>query len=78
LAPLGVCVSPLVALINHSCEPNAVVVFPRSAKDPANQEPEAQVIAIRDILPDEEVAHLNFLYIYMLVAHFETDIHVVH
>ncbi|KAI0252893.1 SET domain-containing protein [Lactifluus subvellereus] len=55
LAPMGVCVSPLVALINHSCEPNAVVVFPRSAKDPANQEPEAQVIAIRDILPGEEI-----------------------
>ena len=55
-----------------------MVVFPRSAKDSANQEPEAQVIAIRDILPDEEVAHLNFLYKYMLVAHFETDIHIVH
>jgi hypothetical protein len=55
LAPLGVCVSPLIALINHSCEPNAVVVFPRSTKDPASQEPEAQVVAIRDLLLDEEV-----------------------
>ncbi|KAI9453061.1 SET domain-containing protein [Russula earlei] len=55
LAPLGVCVSPLVALINHSCDPNAVVVFPRSTKDPAGQEPEVQVIAIRDISPGEEI-----------------------
>ncbi|KAH9026262.1 SET domain-containing protein [Lactarius deliciosus] len=49
LAPLG------VALINHSCEPNAVVVFPRSTKDHPTQEPEAQVIAIRDIALDEEI-----------------------
>lgn len=53
---MGVSVSPLVALVNHSCDPNAVVVFPRSAKDPASQEPEAQVIAIRDISPGEEVS----------------------
>ncbi|KAI0287197.1 SET domain-containing protein [Russula brevipes] len=55
LAPLGVCVSPLVALVNHSCDPNAVAVFPRSSKDHASQEPEVQVIAIRDISPGEEV-----------------------
>ncbi|KAI0305279.1 hypothetical protein B0F90DRAFT_1809064 [Multifurca ochricompacta] len=55
LTPLGVCVSPSVALINHSCEPNAVVVFPRSTKDPTTQEPEGQVIAIRDISPGEEI-----------------------
>ncbi|KAI0263133.1 hypothetical protein BC834DRAFT_828026 [Gloeopeniophorella convolvens] len=55
LTPLGVCVSPPIALINHSCEPNAVVVFPRSAKNPAKQEPDAQVIALRDIAPDEEI-----------------------
>ncbi|KAF8268346.1 SET domain-containing protein [Lactarius quietus] len=55
LAPLGVCVSPPIALVNHSCEPNAVVVFPRSTKDHSTQEPEAQVIAIREITPDEEI-----------------------
>ncbi|KAH9962254.1 SET domain-containing protein [Russula dissimulans] len=55
LAPLGVCVSPLVALINHSCDPNAVVVFPRSAKDPVSLEPEMHVVAIRDISPGEEI-----------------------
>ncbi|KAJ3512854.1 hypothetical protein NLJ89_g3280 [Agrocybe chaxingu] len=37
LTPLGACVSPLVALINHSCDPNAVVVFPRVASK--DQEP---------------------------------------
>lgn len=55
LTPLGVCVSPSVALINHSCAPNAVVVFPRSTRDHPTQEPEAQVIAIRDINLDEEI-----------------------
>lgn len=60
LAPLGVCVSPLIALVNHSCDPNAVVVFPRSAKDPASQEPEAQLIAIRDISPGKEVSIETF------------------
>lgn len=55
LTPLGVSVSPLVALINHSCEPNAVVVYPRSSCDPSRDEPEMQVIAIKDISPDQEV-----------------------
>ncbi|KAF8157108.1 hypothetical protein B0H34DRAFT_849014 [Crassisporium funariophilum] len=56
LAPLGACVSPLVALINHSCDPNAVVVFPRSGGDSRkDQEPLMQVIALRNIGPDEEI-----------------------
>ncbi|KAF9525238.1 hypothetical protein CPB83DRAFT_870963 [Crepidotus variabilis] len=42
LTPLGACISPLVALINHSCEPNAVVVFPRATSK--DQEPLMQVI----------------------------------
>ncbi|KDR78759.1 hypothetical protein GALMADRAFT_64592 [Galerina marginata CBS 339.88] len=53
LAPLGACVSPLVALINHSCDPNAVVVFPRAGS--REQEPLMQVIALKPISPDEEV-----------------------
>ncbi len=57
LTPLGVCVSPAVALINHSCDPNAVVVFPRSAA----QEPFMQVIAIKPIAADEEVRAPPFL-----------------
>ncbi|KAF9060323.1 SET domain-containing protein [Rhodocollybia butyracea] len=62
LTPLGAAVSPVVALINHSCDPNAVVVFPRTAEDLKRQEPLMQVVAIRDIFPDEEVilyTHLN-------------------
>ncbi|KAH9477693.1 Histone-lysine N-methyltransferase ASHR1 [Psilocybe cubensis] len=54
LAPLGACVSPLVALINHSCDPNAVVVFPR-ANSRREDEPLMQVIALKHIAPDEEV-----------------------
>ncbi|KAF7349427.1 Histone-lysine N-methyltransferase ASHR1 [Mycena sanguinolenta] len=53
LAPLGASVSPPVALINHSCDPNAVVVFPRSR--PKMEEPLMQVIALRDIAPGEEI-----------------------
>ncbi|KAF7350303.1 Histone-lysine N-methyltransferase ASHR1 [Mycena venus] len=53
LTPLGASVSPPVALINHSCDPNAVVVFPRSR--PNAQEPLMQVVALRDIAPDEEI-----------------------
>jgi hypothetical protein len=41
--------SPTVALCNHSCEPNAVVVFPFGAGKGM------QVVAIRDLSPDEEV-----------------------
>ncbi|KAG6852989.1 hypothetical protein C0991_007705 [Blastosporella zonata] len=52
LTPIGASVSPVVALINHSCEPNAVVVFPRSSDTP---EPLMQVIALRNIEPDEEI-----------------------
>ena len=55
LVPLGAAVSPVVALINHSCDPNAVVVFPRVFSDPKNNEPLMHVVAIRDIQPEEEL-----------------------
>ncbi|KAI0064995.1 SET domain-containing protein [Artomyces pyxidatus] len=55
LTPLGVFVSPPVALINHSCEPNAVVVFPRSSSNLAAQEPLTQVVALREIAVDEQI-----------------------
>ncbi|KAJ7190687.1 hypothetical protein GGX14DRAFT_603642 [Mycena pura] len=56
LTPLGSSVSPPVALINHSCDPNAVVVFPRaSARPSAAQEPLMHVIALREIAADEEI-----------------------
>ncbi|KAJ7466728.1 hypothetical protein B0H11DRAFT_2047522 [Mycena galericulata] len=54
LTPLGASVSPPVALINHSCDPNAVVVFPRARSDPA-QEPLMQVVSLREIGADEEI-----------------------
>jgi hypothetical protein len=50
---IGVSISPLVALLNHSCSPNAVVVFPNFANS-ANQNP-MRVVAIRDIAPGEEI-----------------------
>ena len=53
LTPLGVVISPAVALLNHACEPNAVVVFPRTAE--RKIEPLMHVVAIRPIAPDEEV-----------------------
>ncbi|KAI0319151.1 SET domain-containing protein [Amylostereum chailletii] len=55
LTPIGVTVSPPVALINHSCEPNAVVVFPGGSTSSKAQEPLMNVIAIREIAPEEEV-----------------------
>ncbi|KAG2064453.1 SET domain-containing protein [Suillus decipiens] len=54
LTPVGVSVSPLIALFNHSCDPSAVIVFPRSSRNPA-EEPQMQVTALRDILPNEEI-----------------------
>ncbi|KAG0692903.1 hypothetical protein DFH29DRAFT_816975 [Suillus ampliporus] len=54
LTPVGVSVSPLVALFNHSCDPAAVIVFPRSSLKPT-EGPQMQVIALRDISPNEEI-----------------------
>ncbi|KAL4073526.1 hypothetical protein J3A83DRAFT_4229177 [Scleroderma citrinum] len=52
LTPIGVSVSPLVALINHSCTPNVVVVFPHDRKD---SEKGMKVIALKDIMPGEGI-----------------------
>ncbi|KAG2108658.1 uncharacterized protein F5147DRAFT_694186 [Suillus discolor] len=54
LTPVGVSVSPLIALFNHSCDPGAVIVFPRSSRNSV-EEPQMQVIALRDISPNEEI-----------------------
>lgn len=54
LSPIGVCVSPTVALANHSCDPNAVVVFPRSSAS-SNKEPLIEVIALKHISAGEEI-----------------------
>jgi SET and MYND domain-containing protein len=55
LDPIGASVSPVVALINHSCDPNAVIVFPRASASPAEEEPLMHVIALRSIEANEEV-----------------------
>ncbi|WWD19917.1 hypothetical protein CI109_104389 [Kwoniella shandongensis] len=47
ISPIGVSTSPLVALANHFCYPNAVVLFPQGR--------EMEVIAIQDIAPGEEI-----------------------
>ncbi|KAF8122536.1 hypothetical protein EV363DRAFT_1436578 [Boletus edulis] len=54
LTPIGAIVSPLAALANHSCLPNAIVVFPRGGKT-RMKEPVMDVIALRDIAAGEEV-----------------------
>jgi SET and MYND domain-containing protein len=47
-----VAISPLPALINHSCRPNAVILFPHSIK---TKQPVLNVVAISPIKPGEEV-----------------------
>jgi len=48
LSPVGVALSPICALFNHSCAPNAVIVFPKVGDGMVAQ-------AIADIAPGEEV-----------------------
>lgn len=57
LSNIGVCTSPLLALVNHSCEPNAVVVFPEFAKPGAAGKSQGpmRLVAIAPIAPGEEV-----------------------
>ncbi|KAK0473758.1 hypothetical protein IW261DRAFT_1503300 [Armillaria novae-zelandiae] len=55
LCPLGASVSPTVALINHSCDPNAVIVFPRASANPQAEEPLMHVVVLRNIVPGEEI-----------------------
>lgn len=45
-----------MALVNHSCEPNAVMVFPRVIDQP-DVRPNMQLIAIKDIQQDEQVGY---------------------
>ncbi|KAG7092156.1 hypothetical protein E1B28_008525 [Marasmius oreades] len=57
LTPIGACVSPSVALFNHSCDPNIVVVFPGAENENGNKkgQPIMNVVAIRDISPGEQL-----------------------
>ncbi|TFY69850.1 hypothetical protein EVJ58_g175 [Rhodofomes roseus] len=52
LDPIGVAISPVVAAINHSCDPNAVVI----CDQPHEQEPQINLVAIKPIAPGEEIA----------------------
>ncbi|KAJ7053363.1 hypothetical protein C8F01DRAFT_1260703 [Mycena amicta] len=52
LTPLGACVAPPVALINHACQPNAVVVFPGGN---SGKEPLMHVVTIREVQAGEEI-----------------------
>ncbi|EJD05468.1 SET domain-containing protein [Fomitiporia mediterranea MF3/22] len=53
LSPIGVSVSPLAGLLNHSCDPNVSVVFPRILS--ADKEPALHIVAIQDIPADSEL-----------------------
>ncbi|KAF5349135.1 hypothetical protein D9756_009440 [Leucocoprinus leucothites] len=55
LTPIGVSLSPTIAIFNHSCDPNAVLVFPRAQHRSPKEEPMVEVVVIRDIAVDEEI-----------------------
>ncbi|KAI0693920.1 SET domain-containing protein [Cerioporus squamosus] len=55
LTPIGICVAPTVAFANHSCDPNAVIVFPRSPSASSAKEPLLHLVALRDIAAGKEV-----------------------
>ncbi|KAL7409501.1 hypothetical protein BDY24DRAFT_214933 [Mrakia frigida] len=55
LTPIGVSISPTVALFNHSCWPNAVVVFPHGGQGRSNDAKGMEVVAITDIYEGEEI-----------------------
>ena len=50
--PIGVAVCPVAALINHSCAPNAVVVFPEAC---AGKRCPMHVVALTDIAAGDEI-----------------------
>ena len=58
--------SPLAALLNHSCDPNVSVVFPRYGT--SQTEPGLNVVAMQDIPPGAEVSVI--LYPRYQMAHF--------
>ncbi|KAL0571883.1 hypothetical protein V5O48_010073 [Marasmius crinis-equi] len=55
LTPIGACVSPAAALLNHSCNPNVVVVFPGADSSSKKGQPLLEVVALRDISPGEQL-----------------------
>ncbi|KAJ4479084.1 hypothetical protein J3R30DRAFT_3702122 [Lentinula aciculospora] len=80
LIPLGAVVSPVVALINHSCDPNAVVVFPRVSTDQKTQEPLMQILTsyIDVTLPTHlRQQSLNETYHFNCLCHLCTTVDTV-
>lgn len=62
LSPLGVSLCPTAALLNHSCRPNAVIVFPEGARGKQMDDVDAmRLVAIREIKPGEEVSQVSTL-----------------
>ncbi|KAK1236420.1 hypothetical protein PQX77_000330 [Marasmius sp. AFHP31] len=55
LTPIGACVSPAAALLNHSCDPNVVAVFPGNDSNNKKGQPLLEVVAIRDIKLGEQL-----------------------
>ncbi|KZT20922.1 SET domain-containing protein [Neolentinus lepideus HHB14362 ss-1] len=53
ITPIGVLLSPLAALFNHSCDPSAVIVFPTLPAAADNLK--LKVVCIKDVQPDEEI-----------------------
>jgi len=67
-------------LINHSCDPNAVVVFPRAGIT-KEDEPLMQVITLKNITVDDEVNRLavffpfsRLIYTQILTAYIDTTL----
>ncbi|KAH0834774.1 hypothetical protein J3R83DRAFT_10373 [Lanmaoa asiatica] len=74
LTPIGATVSPLVAFTNHSCLPNAVVVFPRSGRTKA-KEPVMHITALRGIEAGEEACCTSFPdFQQVLMAYIDTTL----
>jgi hypothetical protein len=71
LTAIGVAISPLAALINHSCDPNSVLLFPRD--EPKTNYSRIKIVAIKPIHEKEEVrsllaARLDIFDIYLKVT----------
>ncbi|KAI0646366.1 SET domain-containing protein [Trametes meyenii] len=55
LTPIGICIAPTIAFANHSCDPNAVIVFPRAPGTTVDKEPSMNLVALRDIPQGKEI-----------------------
>lgn len=57
LDPLGVCVNPTLALVNHACDANAVIVCPTMQRGSPSR---MHLVAIRPI-PAGEAVHISYV-----------------